>query len=202
MNISSLQSKRLARVKAASTTSKVDFDTITHILTGNLQPQVGDLVLAKVEEIGQHKRIDLATGRKAHLFVGDEIIVVYGNRYAPDQFEAEIPLDLSPCHLIAAGGLAGMVISQHIKIDIPTSITPIGLLADNKGQRINISDWALSPTNYIGHKPFTIAVVGTSMNSGKTTTAANMIRGLVNSGFRVGAAKITGTELVLVTTLG
>ena len=193
MNISSLQSKRLARVKAASTTRKVNFDTITHILTGNLQPQVGDLVLAKVEEIGQHKRIDLATGRKAHLFVGDEIIVVYGSRYAPDQFEAEVPLDLSPCHLIAAGGLAGMVVSQHIKIDIPTSITPIGLLADNKGQRINISDWALSPTNYIGQRPFTIAVVGTSMNSGKTTTAANMIRGLVNSGFRVGAAKITGT---------
>ncbi len=193
MNISSLQSTKLTKIKAASTTRNVNFDTLDHLITGDLKPQAGDLVLAKVEQIGQHKRIDLATGRKAHLFVGDEIIVVYGNRYAPDQFEAEIPLDLSPCHLIAAGGLAGMVVSQHIDIDVPTSITPIGLLANSQGQRINISDWALSPTSYIGKKPLTIAVVGTSMNSGKTTTAANFIRGLVNSGLRVGAAKITGT---------
>ena len=193
MNISSLQSKKLIGVKAAGTTRRVNFDTLSHIIAGNLKPQAGDLVLAKVEEIGQHKRIDLATGRKARLFVGDEIVVVYGNRYSPDQFEAEIPLDLSPCHLIASGGLAGMVLSQHAKIDIPTLLTPIGLLANSQGQRINISDWALSPKSYMGHRPFTIAVVGTSMNSGKTTTAANLIKGLVNSGFRVGAAKITGT---------
>jgi len=39
----------------------------------------------------------------------------------------------------------------------------------------------------------TLAVIGSSMNAGKTTTAANLVRGLVASGRRVGAAKITGT---------
>jgi hypothetical protein len=183
----------LNHVKAAYTTRRVDFDVIATILTGNLTPQLGDLVLAQVDQIGQHKHIELATGRKANLFPGDEIVVCYGNRYAPDQFEAEVSLDLSPCHLVAAGGLAATVLSQHIKMNPATSITPIGLLGNSQGQRINLSDWALRPTSYIGQRPMTLAVVGTSMNSGKTTTAANLIKGLVQSGRKVGAAKITGT---------
>ena len=193
MNISELNPGHLTQVKAAYTTRHVAFDAITTVLSGDLTPQIGDLVLARVELIGQHKHIELATGRKASLFPGDEVMVCYGNRYAPDQFEAEIPQDLSPCHLVAAGGLAAQVLSQHVKMNIPTAITPIGLLGDRNGQRLNLSNCALQPTSYIGQRPFTIAVVGTSMNSGKTTTAAHLIKGLVLAGLKVGAAKITGT---------
>lgn len=193
MNISHLQPERVAQAKAAYTTRHVDFQAIATVLTGNLTPQSGDLLLARVDKIGQHKHIELANGRKANLFPGDEIVVCYGNRYAPDQFEAEIPQDLSPCHLVAAGGVAAMVLSKHAKINSATAITPIGLLGDSNGQRINLADWALPAISYVGQRPFTIAVVGTSMNSGKTTTAANLIKGLVLSGLKVGAAKITGT---------
>lgn len=188
-----LEPARLKQAKAAYTTRHVNFEAISQLLIGDLVPESGDLVLARVEEIGQHKLIELSTGRKASLFPGDEIVVCYGNRYAPDQFEAEIPLDLSPCNLVAAGGLAAMVLSQHIKMNPATAITPIGLLANSDGQRANLADWALKPTTYIGQRPFTVAVLGTSMNSGKTTTAANLIKGLVLSGLKVGAAKITGT---------
>lgn len=73
-----------------------------------------------------------------------------------------------------------------------TTITPIGLLSDRLGQQINVADYALKPTTYIGQRPLTVAVVGTSMN-GKTTTAAHLIKGLVASGLKVGAAKVTGT---------
>jgi hypothetical protein len=38
-----------------------------------------------------------------------------------------------------------------------------------------------------------IVVLGTSMNSGKTTAAAHAIKGLINSGIRVSAGKATGT---------
>ena len=38
-----------------------------------------------------------------------------------------------------------------------------------------------------------IAVVGTTMNSGKTTTAAQLIHGYSRLGYKAGAAKITGT---------
>ncbi len=193
MNLSPFNSERLNQIKAAYSTRRVDLSKIATILNGNEQPQVGDLVLAKIDKIGQHTRIELVTGRKAQLFPGDEIIVSYGNRYAPDQFEAMIPEDLSPCHLVAAGGLASKMLSKHTKISSATTITPLGLLGDSEGKRINLKDWTLPVTSYISQLPPTIAVVGTSMNSGKTTTVANLIKGLHLSGLKVGAAKITGT---------
>ncbi len=193
MNITYLEAGRLNKVKAASTTRRVNLGNVATILSGNLKPQAGDLVLARVEKIGHHKQIELPSGRKAKLFPGDEIIVSYGNRYAPDQFEAEIPQDLSPCHLVAAGGLAATVVSQHAKVAAPTTIQPIGLLGDRDGKPVNLRNWALPLICYVGKRPLTIAVVGSSMNSGKTTTAGNLIKGLVLSGKKVGAAKITGT---------
>jgi len=78
----------------------------------------------------------------------------------------------------------------------PTVINPIGLLADSEGRRINLSNYALQPITYTGQRPYTLASIGACMNSGKTTTAANLIKGLVNSGLKVGAAKITGTGAV------
>ncbi len=193
MQITSLTKLRLQKAKAAYTTRNVDFSVGTTLLRGNVIPQSGNVVLAKVTEIGQHTRIELASGRRAHLFPGDEIIVCYGDRYAPDQFEAQIPSDLATCHLVAAGGIAARATAQHNRMDDPTTITPIGLIGDSEGKPINLRDYALSMTNFINKTTPIFAVVGTSMNSGKTTTAAYLIRGLTEAGFKVGAAKITGT---------
>jgi hypothetical protein len=193
MNIIAIESERIAKAKIACTTRYVDLNAIATLITGDIKPESGDLLLARVDKIGQHERLELSNGRKAILFPGDEIVLCYGNRYAPDQFEAVIPADLSPCSMAAAGGIAAQVLSKHAKMKMPTAITPIGLLGDKQGKRINIADWALPSTTYIGQRPCTIGVVGTSMNSGKSTTAANFIKGLVNAGLKVGAAKITGT---------
>jgi len=102
----------LRSAKAAYTTRHVDLHAASQLLTG-VRPRVGDLVLARVAVLGQHPKIELAHGRRAAMFPGDEIVVAYGNRYAPDQFEAEIPGDLGPCDLVAAGGVAGKVIAAH-----------------------------------------------------------------------------------------
>ncbi|MEA2109787.1 MAG: DUF1611 domain-containing protein [Pseudomonadota bacterium] len=170
----------------------MDFAQCQELLT-NAIPTAGDVVLARVEEIGQHKKIELANSRRASLYVGDEIIVTYGNRYAPDQFEATVPKIQAPCHLVAAGGIAAQFISKHASIKAPTLISPIAILGDGNGQPVNLSQFSLSKKSIKGQRPITLAVVGSSMNSGKTTTAASLIKGLINSGLKVGAAKITGT---------
>ena len=193
MQITSLNQLRIQKAKAAYTTRNVDLGFGATLLRGNVIPQAGNLVLAKVVEIGQHARIELASGRRAHLFPGDEIIVCYGDRYAPDQFEAQVPSDLASCHLVAAGGIAARATAQHYKMEDPTTIMPIGLIGNNEGEPINLRDYALSMTNFINKTAPIFTVVGTSMNSGKTTTAAYLIRGLTEAGHRVGAAKITGT---------
>jgi hypothetical protein len=84
-----LPRQRLRRLKFAYTTRYVDHDAIAGLLIGELRPRAGDLVLARVDELGQHKRLELGDGRRSTHFPGDEIVACYGNCYAPDQFEAK-----------------------------------------------------------------------------------------------------------------
>jgi hypothetical protein len=183
----------LSAAKRAYTTRRCDFADVHYLLTDGMRPQAGDLVLARVEEIGQHGGLHAITGRRSTLFPGDEIVVAYGNRYAPDQFEAVVPDDLGPCQLAAGGGVAARVTHSHAKMRRATQLQPLGLLADADGQVINLRRYALPQANGPVTRPVTIAVVGTSMNSGKTTTAAHLVRGLRAAGFVVSAAKVTGT---------
>ncbi len=192
---SQLMAKELAGAKAAYTTRRVTFEKeITLINTeSEITPQSGDLILAKVNKIGYHKRLELTNGRRARLFVDDKVVLCYGNRYAPDQYEAVVPDSLAPCHLAAAGGIMARVLSRHKRMKRPTELYPLGILVDINGQSLNLADFALKKVPISHPRPLTIAVLGTAMNSGKTTTAAYLIKGLVRSGLKVGAAKITGT---------
>ncbi len=183
---------RIRRAKAAYSTRRINF---AHCRSLQLKaiPKSGDLVLAKVIEIGRQTRLQLASGRRAHIFPGDEIIVAYGNRYAPDQYEGTVPTSLALCHLVAAGGIASRLRSKSTNIQSPTMIEPLGLLIDATDKIMNLSQFALQKKPTGKKRPLTIAVAGTSMNSGKTTTAACLIKGLSAYGLKVGAAKLTGT---------
>ena len=187
-----LNMARVAQAKWAFTTRRADRTAARSLITDlSTRPSAGDLVLARITAIGQHGTVELPTGRKAALHPGDDIIVSYGNRYAPDQFEAFVPPDLGPAHLVAGGGIAARAVLQHEKMKEPTAIEPIGLLGDRNGVPLNLMSFALKRS---GPRSIpAIAVFGTSMNAGKTTTVANIVRGLSRAGYRVGAAKITGT---------
>lgn len=186
--------QRLAAAKRAFTTRRVDLDQARRIIRAGVVPVAGDLVLARVTAIGQHRRIENIHGRRGDLFVGDEIIVAFGNRYAPDQFEAYVPGDLGPCHLVAGGGVAAQMTVKHSFMKQPTRIEPIGLIADADGEVLNLRRFAANPVaNRFRRAPLRIVVAGSSMNAGKTTTVASLVRGLTLAGFRVGAAKLTGT---------
>lgn len=180
----------LRRAKRAFTTRRVPVSEMTKLVEA--APKPGDLVLARVDALGKHKHLENLDGRRAHLFEQDEILVCYGNRYAPDQFEAVVGPDLGPCHLVAGGGIASTALSWHSRIAQPTSITPLGLVADVDGQPLNIGSYALTRSPWVGDVP-TLAVFGTAMNAGKTTTAAALVRGMSQYGHKVGTLKITGT---------
>lgn len=184
---------RLQRAKRAYSTRRVNLADATGLIGGHYAPQAGDLVLARVDKLSQHRRIELTNGRRAELFPGDEIIVCYGNRYAPDQFEAEVPADLSPCHLVAAGGVAAQCLSRNAKIRPASLITPIGVLARSDGRPLNLRAYAVAERRAPQHRPVVTAVIGTTMNAGKTTTVAHLALGMTRQGLKVGAAKVTGT---------
>lgn len=184
--------ERLEQAKKAFVTRRVDLAQAWG-LSRQHTPRSGDLILATVSELGHHSRIELPNGRRAQLYVGDEIVVAYGERYASDQFEAVVPKEFGPCHLVAGGGIAAKMLARHAQTRKPTEITPSGVLVGADGSPLNLLQFALPrpPRRPVARN--VVAVVGTSMNSGKTTLAANLIRGLTLSGVRVGACKVTGT---------
>ncbi len=184
--------ERLARAKTAYTTRRVQLGDARLVLQG-VTPRAGDVVLARVLEIGQHQHLESGAGRRARLWPGDEIVVAYGNRYAPDQFEAYVPADLDACHLVAGGGVAARATCRHKAMRGATAIEPVGLLAYEDGRRMNLMDRRIAAPHDPARATLTIAVLGSTMNAGKTTTCAAITRGLRACGFRVGAAKVTGT---------
>lgn len=159
-------------------------------------PVAGDLCLVRVVKLGQHRHVELVSGRRAALAVGDQLIVAFGNRYASDQFEAVIPSSLDACHLVAGGGIASMVVSRHVNMKSPTDIRPLGILRDADGVALNLSRWGwpgVATRANAPALPHMILVAGTSMNSGKTTLCANVIRTMRECGLRASALKLTGT---------
>ena len=184
---------RLQAAKRSYATRRIALDDAASLLTCGIRPRSGDLVLARIDRIGHHRRIESPEGRRGQLYVGDEVLLCYGARYASDQFEAEVPKRLEPCHMVAAGGIAALCVNRHGATKPATQITPIGLVADAQGRVLNLKNYALAGARPLSVRPYTMTVVGTSMNAGKTTTIAGMVRGLSGNGLKVAVGKVTGT---------
>ena len=187
--------EKIGASKRSYVTRRLDLKRAERLIATGCKPQSGDVVLCVVVEIGQHGHLELVTGRRSKLFVGDTIIVAYGERYATDQFHAVLPADLSACSLAAAGGIAAEIVGKHSGVRRATRIEPIGVLASRDGKPINIASAALTlvPGVKPARKPIVVTVLGTAMNAGKTTTAANIIKSLRKQNLKVGAVKLTGT---------
>jgi hypothetical protein len=183
----------MAGAKRAFSTRRTDTTAMRTLVGGSVRPRAGDLVLARITRLGQHRKLELTDGRRATLHLDDEVLVAYGDRYAPDQFEAHVPDRLGPAHLVASGGIASTMISRSMDVRNATDISPIGLVGDALGRPINLSAFALPRRRPQGEKPPTLAVIGTSMNSGKTTTIHALVHTLARAGLKPGATKVTGT---------
>jgi hypothetical protein len=182
----------LASAKWAFTTRRVPREAVS-----GLDPRVhlarpGDLVLCEVLRIGQHRNIQMAEGRPATLYTGDRVVVVLGDRYAPDQFHATATIAGEVADLVAGGGIVGQVDAAHAKMDAPTKLRPVALLTDSAGVPANVQTYAL-PRRAMDPRPTVLGVFGASMNSGKTTATACLAHGLMRSGLAVAAIKATGT---------
>ena len=184
---------RLQSAKRSYATRRIALGDAAGLFSFGVRPQTGDLVLARIDRIGHHRRIESPEGRRGQLYVGDEVLLCFGARYASDQFEAVVPNRLEPCHMVAAGGIAALCVNRHDSTRPATQITPIGLVADTEGRVLNLKDYALSGARPLSGRPYTMTVVGTSMNAGKTTTIAGMVRGLSSNGLKVAVGKVTGT---------
>ena len=154
----------------------------------------GALVLVRVVFLGKHRDLESQDGRKLALFEGDVFVGVLGDRYATDQFEGLGRVSGPRGHIIGIGGVVGDVVSANLKMPPPSVIEYLGRLADADGQPLHLSQFQSLPAHPLAQRgATTILSVGAAMNSGKTTTAAQVIRSLTVAGHRVAAGKVTGT---------
>jgi hypothetical protein len=185
-------------IKYGFTTRAVPLEEMASVVPMYAPPRIGDLVLAEVQDLGRHYRMEVRTGVTMHLFPGDHIVGAFGNRYATDQYEGYVPTrPVEECDLLSVGGVCGDVASQHTSMVVdPTRLRILGLVSDKDDRPINQCAFGLPPyvvSDSLETSAEVILVVGSAMNSGKTTTAGTLARALSRANFSVAAGKITGT---------
>jgi len=182
----------LDRAKWTFATRRVDRARVARTSTDFAAARPGDLILAHVDKVGQHRRVQLSSGRPSLIYPGDAVVMACGARYAPDQFEGLAEIDPDGADLLAGGGCIGRMVARNSQVKPATRLMPAARLLDAFGNPVNLEDFALAP-GPDAPRPPVIGVVGTSMNSGKTLATAQLVLGLRRAGFRVGAIKATGT---------
>src|SRR3954471_15411774 len=130
--------RNLAEAKFSFVTRNVDVRALT-LTSVRRQPSQGDLVVARVASLGQHRALEDRHGRRLRLYVGDLVVGAFGNRYATDFYEGYVP-DGPHTHLLTAGGVIGTVASSHGRRGAPTALEVIGALADTAGTSLNLTD--------------------------------------------------------------
>ena len=181
-----------ARLRMPYAARLVPSTDVASLLPLPLAPQVGEIALARVEKIGKNAALELADGRRCTLHERDLVIVVFGNRYATMQFEGYVGTVGNNCDLLSMGGLCGLVRSKHARSPEPTKLSLLGAVGDRHGSRLNIKTYAHRARG-VRPLPNVVAVCGTSMDAGKTHTAASLIKGLSVQGLPVAGIKLTGT---------
>lgn len=180
-------------MKYGYVTHAAPLDAMTSTAPLNLNPRIGDLVMAEVLKVGRNKRLESRTGVRHHLFEGDIIVGAFGNRYATDHFEGYVPREpVEVCDLLTSGGVIGQVASQNEQVSSATRLRIIGALSDAEGVPMNLRSFGLHDQD-IRTAGEIILVLGSSMSSGKTTTAGALAYSLRRSGFSVAAGKLTGS---------
>ena len=179
---------------AAKTISKNKISEYEFI---NKNPEVGDVIYGKVVNLGQHGQIENKNGRVHTITEGIKSLFVFGNRYAPDYYEGFVPQSMSnEVELIARSGVVGKVNVKNNKIKDPTIIKVLGYLIDKNGDIINTRNFnTIIPINKKTHskRAKLILNIGTSMNSGKSMSAAACCSVLSSLGNNVRFSKVTGT---------
>ena len=187
-----LSSDLKSKLRIGYALKRVSPTSLASLLPFTEPPQSGDLALAQLEKIGKNAGLELANGRRCALHEGDFIAVVFGNRYATQQFEGYARTDGDRCDLISMGGLCGLVESKHANVAEPTKLRLVARLGDVHFRPLRLREFSLPPVSSRS-RPRTIVVCGSSMDAGKTHTAMSLIEGLRRQNQKVAAIKLTGT---------
>lgn len=188
------------RIKKTFVCRQVSDYVIDDSLNQTYQPIAGDVAIFEILEIGKHSHVQGENIRNTLIMPGDYLMAAFGTRYATAQFEGYIPqTPQQTYHILGAGGTIGQVHSTHARFVKagPTTLRLVGYAVNRLGKVINTRSLCAHKTVPFSPEAIqntrVILSLGSSMDSGKTTTAAYLVHGLKRSGYKVAFIKLTGT---------
>lgn len=189
----------IPKIKKTIICRKIKTFTIDESRNETYIPKAGDVAVFEVLTLGKHHTLQSESKRIMTIVEGDMIMATFANRYATEQFEGYVPEEPTEIlDILAAGGAIGILKSKHdnFKYIPATKVKLVGYTVDENGKIINTIHRESPEITFNGHVPNNakmILSIGSSMDSGKTTTAAYLARGLKTTGKNVAFIKLTGT---------
>jgi len=182
--------------KIGSASSPLNLSRTVALVSSSPTPRAGDVIVVRaLTDSATYNMLDLPSGRLAKINPGDLLIGVLGRRRALKGFVGDVPETASAgdhLHLLNMGGVIGYCTGHHSSLGDAIKVEVFGLACDDGGRILNIADVALQALTRLGDTAPIVMVAGTSMNSGKTYAATELIKQATHAGLRVAGAKLSG----------
>jgi hypothetical protein len=195
---------RITLDKIASATKNAGIEAEAYV-TEDIVSEEGCVIAVRiVSDKVVYNSLENVHGRMMRLKPGDQIAGVLGSRRGLYGYSGGVPESLAPgdrVHVLNAGGVLGRCTSHAPDVGEPFEAEVIGavlsfpVLGERIGEPARIGRGPLPDVTAIHGSAPIIAVVGTSMRSGKTVAACQVIHGLSKRGLEVAGAKVTGVAL-------
>ena len=182
--------------KIGSATSPLALPKTVALVSSCDAVKAGDVVVVRaLTDSATYNMLELPSGRLAKINPGDLLMGVLGRRRALKGFVGDVPPSLKSgdqLHLLNMGGVIGYCTGHHSSLGDAINLEVIGLVCDDEGRVLNIADAALPSRTSLGETAPIVMIAGTSMNSGKTYAATELIKQATRAGLKVAAAKLSG----------
>lgn len=152
-----------------------------------------------------YNRLELPSGRLSKVKPGDVVGGALGHRKGLVGYSGHVPEAVRPgdrLQILNTGGVIGVCDSINPDLGRPFDCEVLGqvlhfpYLGERIGVPAHVSQGALPTTRVLDVKGVpVVAVVGSSMNAGKTEAACSLVQAFTHRGLRVSAGKATGVSL-------
>ena len=161
---------------------EIDISDRIEVRAGNV------LVVKALQEKSVYDKLELDTGRMAHISREDVIAGVLGRRRALKGFVGDLPEAIAVgdrLQILNLGGVIGVCVSGNKDLGTPLQVEVLGM-AVRDGKPLNISEGAVPPRESLAgipEFPPLVLVAGTCMAAGKTQAACEIVVVLAAIGF-------------------
>ena len=156
------------------------------------------LAVKALEEKNLYNQIEITSGRMVRISKDDILVVALGARKALKGFVGKVPARLKAgdkLDILNLGGVVGVCESSPEELGKPIKVEVLGSVVVD-GAPLTTYMNAIPPIKNLEHSAPLIVVSGTSMNTGKTTAACELIQQLSKKNYKIAAAKLTGVSLL------